>query len=345
MNRPQPVLPPRSRATCGWAPLALLVAIELIVYFVTTYIVLLPVLWPELGMTRGARHSSYLAKAVGVFLLVTYQVLFAFLGWSCARAITTPPGDIPSWLRSDGKSDLHSYSNLLQAVERKSDGSPRFCRKTWAYKPDRAHYCSEVNRCVLQYQTFSVTLNSAIGFYNYKFYLLAIFYGFCTSAWTVGSCLPEVIAQWPPFSSLPSPQLEPQQQQQQQQQGRHMLHAASAHIARQVEAIRLSIADDEASQWVVDATILFTLVVATLMLVPCLLLLLMHAYLVVNGRTLYEWRQVQAGKRPRGASLFDYGVLNNVALTLGMYPILWIVPTRSGIEGNGIFYPEQERLQ
>ena len=77
----------------------------------------------------------------------------------------------------------------------------------------------------------------------------------------------------------------------------------------------------------------------------CLLLLLMHAYLVVNGRTLYEWRQVQAGKRPRGASLFDYGVLNNVALTLGMYPILWIVPTRSGIEGNGIFYPEQERLQ
>lgn len=98
-------------------------------------------------------------------------------------------------------------------------------------------------------------------------------------------------------------------------------------------------------QWVIDATVLFTVVVAMCVLIPCLALLVMHTYLMVRGYTFYEWGQVQSGKRPRGKSLFDYGVLNNVALTLGIYPILWIVPTRSGIEGNGIFYPEQDRMQ
>ena len=255
MKPATPSVPPRARSPCSWAPLILLIAIELVVYFVTTFIVLLPVVVPSLGMSHTVHHRSYLAVAVGIFLIIVYQVLFALFIASAVRTIITPPGDIPSWLRSDGKSDLHSYSNLLQAVERKHDGSPRFCRKTWAYKPDRAHYCSEVGRCVLQYQTFSVTLNSAIGFYNYKFYVLTIFYGLCSSAWVVGSCMPEVIAQWPPFSSLPSPDGDaslsplgqPQQQQQQLQQQRHMLTSAGA-LARQLEAMRASIVDDEASQ-------------------------------------------------------------------------------------------------
>ena len=224
-------------------------AIELVVYFVTTFIVLLPVVVPSLGVSHTVHHRSYLAVAVGIFLIIVYQLLFALLVASAVRVIITPPGDIPSWLRSDGKSDLHSYSNLLQAVERKHDGSPRFCRKTWAYKPDRAHYCSEVGRCVLQYQTFSVTLNSAIGFYNYKFYLLTIFYGFCSSAWVIGSCLPEVIAQWPPFSSLPSPDgaASLPQQLPQLQQRPHFLASATA-LTRQLEAMRASVVDDNASQ-------------------------------------------------------------------------------------------------
>ena len=86
-------------------------------------------------------------------------------------------------------------------MERKANGSPRFCRKTGAYKPDRAHYCEEVGRCVLQFQTFSSPLNSAIGFFNYKYYLLTLFYGVLGSAWVLACALPEVVATWPPFSA------------------------------------------------------------------------------------------------------------------------------------------------
>ena len=54
---------------------------------------------------------------------------------------------------------------------------------------------------MLQFQTFSTPLNSAIGFYNYKYYLLTLFYGVVSMVWVLGSCMPEVVATWPPFSS------------------------------------------------------------------------------------------------------------------------------------------------
>ena len=92
-----------------------------------------------------------------------------------------------------------------------------------------------------------------------------------------------------------------------------------------------------------DAAILFTLVLAVLAFLPCAVTLALHLWLIANGRTYHEWQQQRRGKR-LGRSLFEYGVLNNFALTLGVYPLLWLLPTRSGIEGNGIFYPEQERI-
>lgn len=344
---------PRSQSPCSFAPLILLVAIELVIYIVTTGLVLLPVLLPNLGISGGHSHHSYVTIAIGVLLLVTYQVLFILLCVSAFCTVTTPPGDIPSWLRSDGKSDLHSYSNLLQAVERKRDGSPRFCRKTMAYKPDRAHYCAEVGRCVLQYQTFSVSLNSAIGFYNYKYYLLTVFYGFCTSAWVVGACLPDVMDSWPPFSRLPDSSPPPSVAAAVPLPigARSLLDMGAADLQRRIEfgvnalVFPSVVDDDETSQYIVDATMLFTLVAAVLLLIPCLVLCVLHGYLIMRGYTLYEWRQVLDGKRAKGISLFDYGGLHNVALTLGVYPTLWLLPTRSGIEGNGIFFPEQERMQ
>ena len=92
----------------------------------------------------------------------------------------------------------------------------------------------------------------------------------------------------------------------------------------------------------VDTSIFFTLLLASLALVPIGVSLALHLLLVARGRTYYEWRLLRRGKRA-GRSLFDYGGVNNFALTLGVYPLLWLVPTRSGIEGNGIFYPEHER--
>ena len=165
MMRQPAAAPPRPTSAFAWLPLFLLSLIALALWFVTTFVVLLPLLIPGMGLREDVVvPSTGLASAVAILMLVIFQLFCALFAVASARCVLTAPGDIPSWLRSDGKSDLHSYSNLLQAVERKRDGSPRFCRKTGAYKPDRAHYCHQVGRCVLQFQTFSLPLNSAIGF-------------------------------------------------------------------------------------------------------------------------------------------------------------------------------------
>ena len=309
----------------SWLPLIILTLFSLVIHFVTTFIVLLP-------HTQESANSLSIAAAVAMLLL--FQLLFGLFAVSAIKTILTAPGEIPSWLRSDGKSDLHSYSNLLQCMERKRDGSPRFCRKTGAYKPDRTHFCREVRRCVLQFQHFSAPLNSAIGFHNYKYYLLTSFYGVLCCTWVLAATLPEVIAAWPPLSAVPAPS-----------EATGASPAALALGRFHTVVVDGMLRRDTSAQWVVDAAILATLVLAAIALVPLTLTLVLHLCLIARGRTYHEWRAMRNGRRKPGRSIFDYGLLNNYALTLGVYPLLWCVPSRTGVDGNGIFYPEQERVQ
>ena len=91
--------------------------------------------------------------------------------------------------------------------------------------------------------------------------------------------------------------------------------AASAGGAAALHGAELakSTADGETHQWVVDATLLCTLLVAVLLFVPCLVTLVQHVWLLANGRTLYEWQQIRSGRRKNRPSLFDYGVAYNFA--------------------------------
>ena len=314
----------RCRRQLAWGPLVLLGLTELCIWFVTSVVVLSPLILPGFSLKPPhveVRKASQLETVLGWLLLLVYQVLFCLASISVLRTVLTPPGDIPSWLRSDGRSDLHSYSNLLQALERKKkDASPRFCRKTLAYKPDRAHYCREAKGCVLQYQHFSLVLNTAVGFYNYKFYLLSLFYGMLSSAWVVAATMPEVLLLAQRTDS----------------------HAAQMEQLRKYAHTLFSL---ESGAEVVELSTLITCVLNFCILLPCALLLTFPLFLVAHGRTAYEWRQVRAGVRSASESLFDYGMVNNFALTLGVYPLLWLLPVRTGIEGNGIFYPEKHSVQ
>jgi len=323
------------RSGClAWAPLILFFTTELAMWFVVTFVVLLPVICgpgSSFDVFSPHKRTSYMESAVGWLLLIIYQLLFALLLASVVRTVRTAPGDIPSWLRSDGKSDLHSYTNLLQAVERKKKtNGPRYCRKTAVLKPDRAHYCPEVSACVLQYQLFSSVANSPIGFFNYKYYVLSLFYGALTSAWVVGATLPEVFALDRRLgSSIVASYLV---------EGQPLWQM----LMRAVEPRALS---NDQGETAAVMCVVVTLSLSALMIVPCLGLLGWHVLLIAQGRTAHEWFQLRAGVRSAAKSQFDYGALNNFALTLGLYPLFWLVPTRTGIEGNGIFFPEKVQAE
>ncbi|KAF9083412.1 hypothetical protein BGX23_011503 [Mortierella sp. AD031] len=75
----------------------------------------------------------------------------------------------------------------------KRNGRPRWCNVCKVVKPDRCHHCSECNRCVLRMDHHCPWINACVGFNNYKYFYLFIFYGSLSSLWVVGSMIPLLI--------------------------------------------------------------------------------------------------------------------------------------------------------
>ncbi|KAG0289498.1 hypothetical protein BGZ98_003807 [Dissophora globulifera] len=76
----------------------------------------------------------------------------------------------------------------------KRDGSPRWCDHCKVFKPDRCHHCSECNSCVLRMDHHCPWINGCIGFGNYKYFYLFIFYGSVSSLWVFTTMVP-ILAQ------------------------------------------------------------------------------------------------------------------------------------------------------
>ncbi|EPS39680.1 hypothetical protein H072_6533 [Dactylellina haptotyla CBS 200.50] len=62
-----------------------------------------------------------------------------------------------------------------------SNGEVRWCGRCGNYKPDRAHHCSEVGRCVENFDHFCPWVGGVVGLTSYKFFVQFVAYGsiFC----------------------------------------------------------------------------------------------------------------------------------------------------------------------
>lgn len=116
---------------------------------------------------------------LGTYYTIGFNVVFGLAIICFLRAVFTDPGRIPdSWVVGADDTERGLLVPFHRTQETKHDGSRRVCKKSKppVYKPDRAHYCRMLSRCVLKMDHFCPWLNNCIGFYNHKFFVLFIFY-------------------------------------------------------------------------------------------------------------------------------------------------------------------------
>jgi len=159
------------RAFCRWLPVFFVLSLITWCYFVFTFDIL--------GMLLDNPPPDVGTESMGVAYTIAFNCIFA-LGMICfVRAVFTDPGRIPdSWVVGAEDTEAGQFLPQLQTLEVKHDGTRRICKKSKpnVYKPDRAHYCKMLSRCVLKMDHFCPWLNNCIGFYNHKYFYLFIFY-------------------------------------------------------------------------------------------------------------------------------------------------------------------------
>merc|ERR1719281_1447445 len=91
---------------------------------------------------------------------------------SFTKAVRTDPGTCPTGARWRDKENPPP-----EATEKKrGSDEARWCRKSEAYKPDRAHYCRVLQKGVLRMDHYCPWLGNTVGFHNQKFFFLFLVY-------------------------------------------------------------------------------------------------------------------------------------------------------------------------
>ena len=95
-----------------------------------------------------------------------------------------------------------AFLKSMAVVERKlknKGAKYRYCSTCDMYKPDRTHHCRICNRCVLRMDHHCPWIANCVGFENYKFFMLFLFYAFTTAGFTCGVMLRRLIKGFRPI--------------------------------------------------------------------------------------------------------------------------------------------------
>ncbi|XP_039067710.1 probable protein S-acyltransferase 14 isoform X2 [Hibiscus syriacus] len=127
-----------------------------------------------------------------VVALILFHSLLVMVMWCYSSVVVTDPGGVPpNWrpLTDEEKGDADSLvasgygSAELDSKQLVMPGDflsldIRFCHKCKQFKPPRTHHCSVCGRCILKMDHHCVWVVNCVGAFNYKYFLLFLFYTF-----------------------------------------------------------------------------------------------------------------------------------------------------------------------
>lgn len=206
--------------SCAWFFPVLVVTVIMLVYGVFMYAYLVPMM-NQLHTSKSdksevlnadpkvAPHPAEYVLAIAL----TWHILVIMLVVSYLRAMLTSPGSIPNepqWkdpqmfgihpdveakvtkIMSDISTDVEAEAEFIKGVpvleRKKGNAGYRYCNKSCdLYKPDRTHHCKFCKMCVLRMDHHCPYLANCVGYGNYKFFMLALFYAVCCTGFFLGA--------------------------------------------------------------------------------------------------------------------------------------------------------------
>jgi ribosomal protein L40E len=138
-----------------------------------------------LNIIVPAWQSGSYFFAIFWFLAATFMGFL--ISYSYLLCIITHPGTVPdSYKLSQEELEKNnttstdiSHDTLSRRkgmVELTSQGKVRICKFCRVRKPDRAHHCRKCGQCILKMDHHCWWFNNCIGYRNYKFFYLFLFY-------------------------------------------------------------------------------------------------------------------------------------------------------------------------
>jgi len=108
-----------------------------------------------------------------LFHLLTFMILYCYIS-----AVITHPGTVPNtaeW-QLDWDQPQHKEQGDVAANEWKRTGERRYCKWCGKYKPDRCHHCRVCKQCILRMDHHCPWIMNCVGYHNYKYFFLLVWY-------------------------------------------------------------------------------------------------------------------------------------------------------------------------
>ncbi|VUZ46848.1 unnamed protein product [Hymenolepis diminuta] len=155
-----------------------------------------------------------------VLFLIFYHILFVLFLWSFLKAIITRPIKPPAefflsaedWVQINAITEEVDRNRYLEALilERKlpiettnDSGMVRLCPSCSLIKPDRCHHCSTCDTCLLKMDHHCPWIDNCVGFHNYKYFVIFLFWGFLYCLYIVCTTIVYFIDFWETLQTVP----------------------------------------------------------------------------------------------------------------------------------------------